>query len=114
MIRIGIDPILVTLGPFSIAWHGLFIAVGVVVAVWLSARLVARDGLSRERLYAIAMWSIPGGIIGARLVHVIDYWGYYSAHPALIPAIWEGGAAIWGAILGGGAHRPGLRPVQRL
>ena len=101
MISIGIDPILATLGPFSIAWHGLFIAVGIVVAVWLSARLVARDGLSRDRMYSIAMWSIPGGIVGSRLVHVIDYWGHYSAHPGAIPAIWEGGMAIWGAILGG-------------
>ncbi len=101
MINIGIDPILVTLGPFSLAWHGLFIAVGIAVGVWIPARLVAQAGLSVDRLYSIALWGVPGGIIGARLVHVVDYWGFYSANPGAIFAIWEGGLAIWGAILGG-------------
>ena len=101
MINIGLDPILVTLGPFSLSWHGLFMAVAIAVAIWLSARLVAKAGLSVDRLYSMALWAVPGGIIGARLVHVIDYWSYYSANPGAILAFWEGGLAIWGGILGG-------------
>lgn len=101
MISIGIDPILVTLGHFPITWHSLFMTVAIVVGVWLSARLAAKAGLSVDRLYSIALWGIPGGIIGARLVHVIDYWGYYSANPGAILAFWQGGLAIWGGILGG-------------
>ncbi|MDP3878817.1 MAG: prolipoprotein diacylglyceryl transferase [Dehalococcoidales bacterium] len=101
MITIGMDPILFVLGPFALSWHGLFIVVGIAVAVWLSAYLVAKAGLSVDRLYSLAVWTIPGGIIGARLVHVIDYWDFYSANPAAIFAIWTGGLAIWGAVLGG-------------
>jgi phosphatidylglycerol:prolipoprotein diacylglycerol transferase len=101
MIDIGINPILVTLGPFSLAWHGIFTAVGIAVGIWIPVRLVARAGLSVDRIYSIALWGVPGGIIGARLVHVVDYWGFYSANPGAILAIWEGGLAIWGAILGG-------------
>ncbi len=101
MINIGIDPILVTVGPFSLSWHGLFIVVAMVVAVWLTARLVAKAGLAKERIYFLAPWAILGGIIGARLVHVIDYWSFYSANPGAILAIWQGGLAIWGGILGG-------------
>ncbi len=101
MINIGIDPIIVTLGPFSLSWHSLFIVIGIAVGVWLPARLVAKAGLSADRLYSIALWGVPGGIIGARLVHVIDYWGYYSANPGTILAFWQGGLAIWGGILGG-------------
>ena len=101
MISIGIDPLLVTLGTFSISWHSLFIVIGVMVAVWFSARLVAKAGLSADMLYSMLAWAIPGGIIGARLVHVVDYWGYYSSNPGAIPAFWMGGVAIWGAILGG-------------
>ena len=101
MITIGIDPILISLGPFSMSWHGLFMAVAIAVGVWLPARLVSRAGLSVDRLYSLALWGIPGGIIGARLVHVIDYWSYYSANPGAILAFWEGGLAIWGGILGG-------------
>jgi len=101
MINIGLDPILFTWGPFSISWHSLFIVVAVAVGVWLSARLVAEAKLSVDRLYSLALWGIIGGIIGTRLVHVIDFWGYYSANPRAIFAFWQGGLAIWGAILGG-------------
>lgn len=101
MITIGIDPILISLGSFSVSWHGLFMAVAIVVGVWLPAKLAARAGLSADRIYSLALWAIPGGIVGARLVHVIDYWSYYSANPGAILAFWEGGLALWGGILGG-------------
>ena len=54
-----------------------------------------------DLLFSMAIWAVPGGIIGARLVHVIDYWSYYLANPAAILAFWQGGLAIWGGILGG-------------
>ena len=101
MIRIGIDPILFNLGSLSLSWHSLFMVVAIVVGVWLPARLVAKAGLSVDRLYSIALWGVPGGIIGARLVHVIDYWSRYMANPGDIFAFWKGGLAIWGGILGG-------------
>ncbi len=101
MIEIGIDPIIAALGPLSISWHSLFIVAGIVVGVWVPIRLTAKAGISADTMYSLAMWAVPGGIIGARLVHVIDYWGYYSANPGAIFAVWQGGLAIWGAILGG-------------
>ncbi len=101
MINIGIDPILFTLGPFSLSWHGLFMAIAIAVGVWLPARLAVKAGLSRDVLLSLAFWAVPGGIIGARLVHVIDYWSRYMANPGDILAFWRGGLAIWGGILGG-------------
>ena len=101
MISIGIDPILLTLGAFSISWHSLFIMLGIAVGVWIPARLVARAELSVDTLLSLALWGVPGGVIGARLVHIIDYWGYYLANPGAILAFWQGGLAIWGGIIGG-------------
>ena len=101
MISIGIDPILFTVGAFSISWHGLFMVVGIAVGVLLPAYLVAKAGLSVGTLYSMAIWAIPGGLIGSRLVHVIDYWNYYLANPGSILAFWVGGQAVWGGILGG-------------
>lgn len=101
MITIGIDPLLVSLGAFFLSWHSLFMLIGMVVGVWLPARLAAKAGFSVDTLYSLAFWAVPGGIIGARLVHVIDYWSYYAANPGAIFAVWQGGIALWGGILGG-------------
>ena len=91
MITIQVDPVILQLGPFSVSWHSLFILVGIFVAVWLSARLVRTAGLSEARFYSLIMWGIPAGVVGARLVHVIDYWDSYAANPAAIFAFWNGG-----------------------
>ncbi len=102
MITINIDPVLFHLGPLTVTWHSLLIVVGIIAAVILAGRLVKqRSWLSMDTYYSILVWSIPGGVIGARLVHVVDYWDAYMANPGRIFAIWEGGLAIWGAILGG-------------
>ncbi|MBI4296981.1 MAG: prolipoprotein diacylglyceryl transferase [Chloroflexi bacterium] len=65
------------------------------------------DGAEAERrvaqdiLYSVAVWAIIGGVVGARLVHVIDRWDFYGPNPFQIIAIWNGGIAIYGAIIGG-------------
>ncbi len=101
MISIGIDPILISVGAFSVSWHGLFMVTGIAVGVFFSARLMAKAGLSRDTFYSLAPWAILGGIIGARLLHLVDHWEFYLANPELILAVWRGGLAVWGGILGG-------------
>ncbi len=106
MIVIDLDPN-VHLGPITLAWHGIFTAVGIFFGVWLATKLVAKR-VSEADASAIATWGVVGGIIGARVFHVADCWtgcggipGGYSAHPELIPQIWTGGIAVWGAAIGG-------------
>jgi phosphatidylglycerol:prolipoprotein diacylglycerol transferase len=99
MISIPLDPN-IHLGPITLAWHGIFTAVGIFVGVWLPLRLV-RARISDQVATSIATWGVVGGIAGARAVHVIDQWSYYAAHPEQILAIWTGGIAIWGAAVGG-------------
>jgi len=101
MITIHIDPILFSFGSLSISWHSLLMTIGIGVGVWLPSRLTTRAGLSVDRLYTIALIGIPGGIIGARLVHVIDLWDVYMANPGNILAVQKGGLALYGGILGG-------------
>jgi phosphatidylglycerol:prolipoprotein diacylglycerol transferase len=101
MIEIGIDPVIFSLGPLTVTWHSLFILLGILSAIWLASRLVVRVGLSLEAFYPFSLWCVIGGIIGARLIHVIDYWDSYMADPVAIFQIWQGGLAIWGGILGG-------------
>ena len=102
------DPVIAQLGPFQLGWHGIFTALAVLVAVWLAGRLGLQRGIPTEVLYAIAGWGVVGGLIGARLFHVADHLSYYLENPLLIPAIWEGGIAVYGAFIGGlvGASSP--------
>ncbi len=101
IITMPINPDIFHIGSFTIAWHGVFTALAVLTGILVPARLARSRGLSADRVYDIALWAVPGGIVGARLVHVIDYWSFYTANPGRIIAINEGGLAIWGAILGG-------------
>src|SRR3990172_9145169 len=101
MIRIGINPYMVEIGSFSISWHLFFTVVAIVVAVVLVIRWGKRAGVKEGIIYDLAPWAIVGGIVGARLVHVADNLGFYSSNPAEILKVWNGGIALYGAILGG-------------
>jgi phosphatidylglycerol:prolipoprotein diacylglycerol transferase len=101
MIEINIDPVLLRLGPLMITWHGFFTAVGVMAGIWLATRFGVERGYTEDDIMSIALWSVVGGIVGARLFHVIDAWEYYASDPIAILRVNEGGLAIWGTIVGG-------------
>ena len=101
-IKIGIDPDLFEVGTFVLTWHGLLTFVAVALAVFLVGRWAKREGMDTDAVYSVAVWCIIGGIIGTRVLHVIDLWNdVYRHDPAQIVRIWEGGITIYGAILGG-------------
>ncbi|MFN8532501.1 MAG: prolipoprotein diacylglyceryl transferase [Dehalococcoidia bacterium] len=101
MIEINIDPTMFTVGPFAITWHGFFSAVGLFIGVWVTARLATTVGMTSDDVYNGAPWAVVGGLLGARLFHVVDRWDYYGQNPMQIIAITEGGIAIYGAVVGG-------------
>lgn len=94
-------PILIELGPLAIRWYGLLIATAVLVGVSLSQYLAKRRHINPELLGDLAIWLVVGAIPAARLYYVLFEWSEYAQHPERIVAIWEGGIAIHGAILGG-------------
>ncbi len=102
LIEIDIDPIIFRLGPLALRWYSLMIMTGVIVGTWVAARLAQRRGISPDDVYSGALWVVVGGIVGARLAHVIDRFDYYWLHPDKILAIYEGGLAIWGGLIAGG------------
>ena len=120
MIHIGMDPTIFTLGPFQLTWHSFFAFLGVVLAIYLAGRWARNSpGVNQDMVYATAVWALIGGIVGARFVHVIDHWSFYTSNPAEILAIYKGGIALYGAILGafvGGAAYAYLNkfPVGKL
>jgi len=102
MIPINIDPIIFNLGHFALRWYSLIVLTAGVVGVWLTAREAERRGFKKDDIYDVSIWIIIGGLIGARLFHVLDHWSdRFAADPIAALYIWEGGLAIWGAIVGG-------------
>jgi len=74
---------------------------GIVVAILLTLRLAKRAGIPNEFIYISALWIVLFGLIGARLVHVLDNLDWYGNRPASIFAFWEGGLAWYGGLAGG-------------
>ena len=86
----------------TVSWHGFFSFVAVLTAVLLVGRWAPLYQLDPDDVLSVAVWAIIGGVIGARVVHVIDTWeAIYSANPLRILYIWQGGIAVLGSILGG-------------
>lgn len=94
-------PILVELGPLTVRWYGLLIATAVLIGVNLSQYLAKRRHIDPDLLGDLAIWLVVGAIPAARLYYVLFEWSEYAQHPERIIAIWQGGIAIHGAILGG-------------
>lgn len=100
-IIINIDPVALSLGHIHITWYSLIVMLAIIAAVGIAIWEGKRKGIPSDTILALAPWAVLGGVIGARLFHVIDRWEYYSADPLQIFMIQQGGLAIWGAILGG-------------
>jgi prolipoprotein diacylglyceryl transferase len=92
------------LGPFQIRAYALFILAGIVVATVLTSRRLTSRGGEPGVVLDIILWAVPLGIVGARFYHVLTHPGdYFYPGADLLRTlyIWEGGNAIFGALLGG-------------
>lgn len=94
-------PILFEIGPLTIRWYGLLIASAVLIGVTLSQYLAKRRHVNPELIGDLAIWLVIAAIPCARLYYVFFEWEQYAQNPSEIFAIWRGGIAIHGAILGG-------------
>ncbi len=94
-------PVLVELGPLTIRWYGLLIASAVLIGVSLSQALAKRRQVDPDLIGDLIIWLVVAAIPSARLYYVLFQWQEYAQRPEDIIAIWKGGIAIHGAILGG-------------
>jgi phosphatidylglycerol---prolipoprotein diacylglyceryl transferase len=90
-----------SLGFLTVRWYGLLIATGVLVGVFVSQSLAKRRQIDPDTIGDLAIWLVIGAIPCARIYYVLFEWQRYSQNPSKIFAIWEGGIAIHGAIIGG-------------
>jgi len=101
----------IQIGPVMIRYYALIILAGAMVAAWLATQEAKRRGKDPEMVWDMLPWLLIGGIIGARLWHVLTPSSsnaamglttqYYFQHPLEILKIWKGGLGIFGGIIGG-------------
>ena len=108
------------IGPLTLRGYGIMILLGIIAAVWLTGRRWVARGGEFDLAVRVALWGVGGGIVGARLYHVITSWNELPDEWWGPFAIWRGGLGIWGAIAGGvlaGAwvvHREGASKILML
>jgi phosphatidylglycerol:prolipoprotein diacylglycerol transferase len=100
-ITIGIDPIAFRIGSLAVHWYGIMYVVAFVAAYYLGARphAVSR-GISQDYLERVTGWTILFGLIGARLYYDVQNLDLMHSVVDVI-AVWNGGMAFYGAIIGG-------------
>ncbi|MBO8638365.1 prolipoprotein diacylglyceryl transferase [Staphylococcus aureus] len=96
-----IDPVAFNLGPLSVRWYGIIIAVGILLGYFVAQRALVKAGLHKDTLVDIIFYSALFGFIAARIYFVIFQWPYYAENPGEIIKIWYGGIAIHGGLIGG-------------
>jgi phosphatidylglycerol:prolipoprotein diacylglycerol transferase len=104
-----LDPVAIKIGDLSIRWYALFIVTGMILAVLYTAHRAKSEGIVFDTILDFAIFTIPVGIIGARLYYVFFDWvdimvnhkpNTYQSFIDVI-AIWEGGLAIYGGVIFG-------------
>jgi prolipoprotein diacylglyceryl transferase len=94
------------IGPVRIHFYALFILVGIVAAILLGESRLKKRGAPAGAILDVALWAVPFGILGGRLFHVFTHPSdYFGAGKDLLKifAVWEGGLAIYGALILGSA-----------
>ncbi|MGK0720700.1 prolipoprotein diacylglyceryl transferase [Leucobacter sp. W1478] len=93
------------IGPLRVYFYALCILTGIVLATIWTGRRLSRRGGERGVVIDFTVWSVVLGILGARLYHVLTHWGDYFGEGKNfleVFAFWNGGIAIFGALIGGG------------
>ena len=92
------------IGGKAIYWYGILIALGVVLALWFCMTQKEKYGITEDDLLDAVLWGIPLSIVGARLYYVIFYLDLFKNADGSFDwggavAIWDGGLAIYGAVI---------------
>lgn len=90
-----------TVGPLSLHYYGITMALAVGAGWWLALRRASKYGFTSSQADILFQWLVVVGFVGARLYHVASSWQYYWQYPLDILKVWHGGLSIFGALIGG-------------
>ncbi|MFC4557494.1 prolipoprotein diacylglyceryl transferase [Virgibacillus kekensis] len=96
-----LDRVFLDIGPLTVYWYGVIIAFGAFLGLYLATKESDRLGLKKDLMVDLVVFAIPISIIFARIYYVIPEWERYNQAPWWdVFAVWEGGIAIHGALIG--------------
>ncbi|MFD3262172.1 prolipoprotein diacylglyceryl transferase [Paenibacillus lentus] len=96
-----LDPIAFSIGSIAVHWYGLILGTGALVGLLLAIREGKRFGIPQEFFMDLLLIGVPSAIIAARIYFVAFTWEQYKDNFWDVFKIWEGGIAIYGALIGG-------------
>lgn len=87
-------------GPLTVHWYGAIIALGLILAVAYCCRRSSEFGIDEDELTDGVLWVTPLSIVCARIYYCAFEWSSYASNPISVLYIWNGGIAIYGAVIG--------------
>lgn len=97
---LALDPIAFSLGPINVHWYGIILGTAALVGLFLAVQEGKRFGINPDFFMDLLLIGVPSAIVGARIYYVAFKWDDYKNNPAEIIAVWHGGIAIYGALIG--------------
>ena len=95
------NPIAFSVFGYPIYWYGILISLSVVLAVTMVYLRAKKQGIDTDSMLDYALLTVPFAIVCARIYYVVFEWEHYASNPISVLYIWEGGIAIYGAVIGG-------------
>lgn len=89
----------ITIGPITIYWYSILIIIAILIGLISSSKKASQNSLGKDFIQDLIYYLIPIGVLGARLYYVIFNYSLFKDDPISIIKIWEGGLAIYGAII---------------
>lgn len=96
----SLDRVALSFGKITVYWYGIIICLGIVLGFSVAYLRMKKIGVSADDLADIALVCVPGAIVGARIYYVLAELESFDSFYEMI-AIWNGGIAIYGAVIGG-------------
>ncbi|MCR2803927.1 prolipoprotein diacylglyceryl transferase [Paenibacillus soyae] len=100
MLTLAVNPVVFEIGGLSIRWYGIILGLAALAGLLLAVQEGKRFGIKPDFFMDLLLFGAPSAIIAARIYYVAFMWEDYKDNPMDIFKIWEGGIAIYGAIIG--------------
>ncbi len=99
-IVLELDRLAFSIGPLNVYWYGIIVVSGILLGYFYSNKRCREFNVSSDSLADYLLFSVIGGILGARIYYVAFKWDYYKEHLNEVLSVWKGGIAIYGGIIG--------------